>query len=324
MSVTILGRKYPSPILTAPVGVLSIFHEDKEPGVAEVSRELGIPFILSTAASSSMEEVAKASGHGERWYQLYWPSYPDNNDVTESLLKRAKDNGFRVLVVTLDTWQLAWRPADLDNAYVPFIKGVGNEMGFSDPVFQRKFKEKTGKEIKDDIVTASAMWTATCFSGKAHHWSEIKHLQEHWDGPIVLKGIQCVEDAQLAVEAGVQGIIVSNHGGRQCDGAVGSLDQLPEIVDAVGDKLDVLFDSGVRTGVDILKALCLGAKGVLVGRPWCYGLGIAGKRGAKQVMQGLLADADQTMGMSGIKSIKDCTRKMVKQVNYGGDVKAMW
>jgi len=169
--------------------------------------------------------------------------------------------------VTLDTWALGWRPADLDNAFVPFASGVGNQTGFSDPVFRRKFEEKfPGMKVEDDILLASREWEGFVFSGAAHTWEDLELLKKVWDGPIVLKGIQHVEDAKMAVEAGVQGIIVSNHGGRQCDGSIGSLEVLPEIVDAVGDKITILFDSGIRTGVDIIKALCLGAKGVLLGR----------------------------------------------------------
>jgi lactate 2-monooxygenase len=192
-------------------------------------------------------------------------------------------------VVTLDTWSLAWRPADLDGAYVPFIKGIGNNVGFTDPVFRQKFKEENGCEVEEDIFTASRAWIGKVFSGVPHTWEEIAVLKKYWDGPIVLKGIQHVDDAKKAIEAGCQGIIVSNHGGRQLDGAIGSLEVLPEIVDAVGDKLTVLVDSGFRTGVDVIKALCLGAKGVIIGRPWVWGLAIGGKQGAKEVLQGLLA-----------------------------------
>jgi len=241
---------------------------------------------------------------------------------TTSLLHRAKAAGYKVLVVTLDTWALAWRPADLDNAYVPFAKGIGNQVGFSDPVFRHKFKEEHGKEVEEDIRLASQDWQKDVFSGAAHTWDQIKLLQQEWDGPIVLKGIQHVEDAKLAVEAGVQGIIVSNHGGRQMDGAIGSLEVLPEIVDAVGDKTTVLFDSGIRTGVDVIKALCLGAKGVLIGRPFVYGLAVAGKQGARSVVKGILADLDQSMGLAGIRTIADCNRGMIRSVQYGGDVKS--
>ncbi|KAL2007475.1 hypothetical protein VTN00DRAFT_8913 [Thermoascus crustaceus] len=320
LSINLFGQKYPTPLLMAPVGVQSLFHEDKETGVAEVCAEVGIPYILSTASSSSIEEVAAANGNGKRWYQLYWPL---DDEVTLSLLKRAKENGFEVLVVTLDTWSLAWRPADLDNAYIPFIRGVGNQIGFTDPVFRAKFEKQSGCKIEEDIAGASKAWIADVFSGKPHTWDQLAFLRKNWDGPIVLKGIQHVDDAKLALKAGCDGIVVSNHGGRQLDGAIGSLEVLPEIVEAVGDKMTVLFDSGVRTGVDVIKAFCLGAKGVLISRPVIYGLAVDGKNGAKSVLQGLLADVYQSMGLSGIRTIADCNRDMIRRVQYGGDLKAM-
>lgn len=320
LSVNLFGQEYPTPLLMAPVGVQSLFHEDKETGLAEACADVGIPYILSTASSSTIEQVAEANGDGKRWYQLYWPQ---SNDVTASLLKRAKENGYSVLVVTLDTWSLAWRPADLDNAYVPFIKGVGNQIGFSDPVFRAKFEKEAGCKVEEDIVAASRAWISDAFPGRSHSWEELAFLRKNWDGPIVLKGIQHVEDAKLALKAGCDGIVVSNHGGRQVDGAIGSLEVLPEIVEAVGDKMTVLFDSGIRTGVDVIKALCLGAKAVLVGRPVVYGLAIDGKNGAKAVMKGLLADMWQSMGLSGIDGIAECTRDRIRKVQYGGDIKAM-
>lgn len=317
LSVTLFGKKYKTPIVCAPVGVLSIFHPDAETGVAEIASQLEIPYTLSTASTSSIEDVAKASGNGPRWYQLYWPL---SNDVTKSLLSRAQDNGYEVLLVTLDTFSLAWRPWDLDNGYIPFVKGVGNKIGMTDPVFQKIFREQSGKTVEEDIVGASMAWQKDVFAGSGHSWEQIAFLRENWKGPIVLKGIQAVEDALKAVEVGVDGIVVSNHGGRQLDGAIGSLDVLPEISQAVGNRITVLFDSGIRTGVDIIKALCLGAKGVLVGRPWVYGLGIAGKDGAKEVLRGMLADLDQSLLLSGIGSVNQCDRSWVRRVQYPGDV----
>jgi lactate 2-monooxygenase len=318
LSVELFGVKYNSPVIMAPIGVQGIFHQDGEKGVASVAKELNVPYILSTAATSSIEEVAEANGDGHRWFQLYWPV---TDEVTISLLKRAKENGFTVLVVTLDSFSLSWRPLDLDVGYLPFALGVGNQVGLSDPVFRKVFKEKTGKEVEDDIITASAIWGGDAFSGRSHTWDHLKVLKENWDGPIVLKGIQHVDDARMAVEAGIDGIVVSNHGGRQLDGAIGSLEVLPEIVEAVGDKITVLFDSGIRTGVDIIKALSLGAKAVLLGRPWAYGLGIAGKTGAKQVIQGILADFELSMKLAGIKSVGDCHPGRLRKVAYGGDEK---
>lgn len=317
LRVEIFGQKFESPLLIAPVGVQTIFHHDKELGVAEIAREIGLPYILSTASSSPIEEVAKANGDGTRWYQLYWPQ---DHEITKSLLHRAKTNGFKVLIITLDTWALAWRPADLDNAYVPFALGIGDENGFADPAFRAKFaKLYDNKTPEDDIFLASRQWEADVFSGAAHTWEDLELIKAEWDGPIVLKGIQHVEDAKKAAEMGMHGIVVSNHGGRQLDGAIGSLEVLPEIVEAVGDKLTVLFDSGIRTGVDVVKALCLGAKGVLIGRPFVYGLAIGGKLGARDVLKGILADLDQSMGLAGIKTIADCNRSMIQRVQYGGD-----
>ena len=209
--MNLFGQEYDNPILMAPVGVQSIFHDDKELGLAEVCAETGVPYILSTASSSSIEEVASANGNGKRWFQLYWPG---DDEITASLLKRAKDNGFSALVVTLDTFSLAWRPADLDNAYVPFIGGVGNQVGFTDPVFRAKFEKESGSTVEEDIVGASRAWIGQIFSGRPHTWDHVSFLRKHWEGPILLKGIQHVEDAKLALEAGCDGVIVSNHGGR--------------------------------------------------------------------------------------------------------------
>ena len=316
LRIELFGTTYETPILIAPVGVQQIFHADKEVGMASIATELGLPYILSTASSSTIEEVAVASGAGHRWFQLYWPQ---DDEITISLLSRAEKAGYTVLLVTLDTWALGWRPWDLDHAYVPFMKGIGNAIGFTDPVFRSQFKERHDKEIEDDIPLASQEWVEACFSGAAHSWEQLKVIREHWKGPMVLKGIQHPEDAVKAVECGADGIVVSNHGGRQVDGAVGSLDMLPEIVEAVGSRCTVLFDSGIRTGVDVIKALCLGAKAVLVGRPWVYGLSIAGQEGAKEVLQSLLADLDQSMGLAGIKSVADCDQRRLRRVEYGAD-----
>jgi lactate 2-monooxygenase len=194
----------------APIGVQAIFHEDKETGLASVCSEIGVPFILSTASCSSIEEVAEANGKGPRWYQLYWPN---DDNVTISLLTRAKENGYTALVVTLDTFSLAWRPADLDGGYLPMVNGVGVQVGFSDPVFREKFEKKYGGIPEDKVLQASNEWVSDVFSGTAHSWEDILFLKKHWEGPLLLKGIQHPEDAKLASKYGCDGIIVSNHGG---------------------------------------------------------------------------------------------------------------
>lgn len=315
----------------APVGVMQAYHQDGELGVASACAELRVPFTLSTASTSTIEEVASAvdtaagqaspsSSPPSRWFQLYWPL---DNEFTASILSRAKSNGYAVLVVTLDTFTVSWRPLDLDGGFLPFIKGQGVQVGFSDPVFRRKFAEMSdGDTPEDNPLLASQAFIAEAFSGHAHTWEDLQVLRKLWDGPIVLKGILSVEDARLAAQHGVDGIIVSNHGGRQLDGAVASLEVLPEIVEAVGSRVTVLFDSGIRTGADIMKALCLGAKAVLVGRPVVYGLGIGGKEGAKHVLASILADLDQSMGLSCVKSVGELNKAMLRKVAYGGDVKS--
>ncbi|MDT7782562.1 MAG: lactate 2-monooxygenase [Pseudonocardiales bacterium] len=294
LGVSVLGTELPAPVMLAPVGVQSILHPDGELATARAAAELGIPMVLSTASSHTIEEVAEASGDGPRWYQLYWPNDPD---VCASLLERAKKAGYTALVVTLDTWTLAWRPHDLDQAYLPFLRGVGTAIPFSDPVF-RAGLQKTPEE---DLPMAILRWVQL-FTGTDKSWDQLAFLREHWDGPIVLKGIQHADDARKAVEFGMDGVVVSNHGGRQVDGAVGSLDALPSIVEAVGEQVDVLFDSGIRTGADIVKALALGAKAVMVGRPFAYGLAHGGQVGVRHVLRSLLADFDLTLGLSGHRS----------------------
>ncbi|RZQ59710.1 lactate 2-monooxygenase [Amycolatopsis suaedae] len=295
LATTVLGTAMPAPLLLAPVGVQTIVHPDGELATARAAASLGVPMVLSTASSHSIEDVAAANGEGPRWFQLYWPHDPE---VCASLLSRAKDAGYTVLVVTLDTWTLAWRPTDLDHAYLPFLNGEGMACALSDPVF----RSRLDKAPEDDLPSAILRWLGMV-NGADHGWNQLPALREHWDGPIVLKGIQHVDDARRAADAGMDGIVVSNHGGRQVDGAVGSLDVLPEIAAAVGDRLEVLFDSGVRTGADIVKALALGARAVLLGRPYVYGLAHGGEDGVRHVLRGLLADLDMTVGLSGNRAV---------------------
>ena len=297
LATTVLGTELPSPVLLAPVGVQSIVHPDGELATARAAAALGVPMVLSTASSNTIEDTAAANGDGTRWYQLYWPN---DNEVTISILQRAKAAGFSTLVLTLDTWTLAWRPNDLDQAYLPFIRGVGTAIPFSDPAFRAKL----AKSPEEDPTSAILRWIPM-FTGTDHHWDQLPFLREHWDGPIVLKGIQHVDDARRAADAGMDGIVVSNHGGRQVDGAVAALDVLPEIVAAVGDRLDVLFDSGIRTGADVLKAVALGAKAVLLGRPYVYGLALGGEDGVRHAVRGILADLDLTLGLSGNRTLAD-------------------
>ena len=298
-ATTILGTDMPAPVMFCPVGVQKLAHPDGELASARAAQALGLTFVHSTQASSSIEEVAEANGDGSRWYQLYWPT---DDELCASLLQRARAAGYTHLVITLDTTMLGWRPADLDRGFLPFLRAVGIANYTSDPVFQRRLE----KSAEEDPGAAGIAF-AGVFPNPGLSWDRLPFVRDHWDGPILLKGIQSVEDAQLAVEHGIDGIVVSNHGGRQVDGAVASLDVLPLIADAVGDRLAILFDSGIRTGSDIVKALALGADAVLIGRPYLYGLALGGQAGVEHVMKSLLAEMDLTVANAGYSSCHDLT-----------------
>ncbi|KMJ48757.1 alpha-hydroxy-acid oxidizing protein [Rhodococcoides fascians] len=288
---TVLGTDMPAPLLIAPVGIQTLAHPDGELATVRAAAELGVPYIHSTQASHSFEQIAEAGGDAPRWYQLYWPT---DESVLLSFLQRAKDTGFTTLVLTLDTTLLGWRPADLDRGYLPFLANLGIENYLSDPAFQAGLAQP----VEENPVAAAMHW-AQMFPNPGLSWKNLAFLREHWDGPIVLKGICTVGDAREAVAHGVDGIVVSNHGGRQIDGARPSLDALPSIVDAVGDELTILFDSGVRTGADMAKALALGADAVLLGRPFLYGLALGGQEGVAHVLRCLLAEFDLVTSLSG-------------------------
>lgn len=304
LATTVFGQQLTAPVITSPVGVQSIVHADAELAAARVAHELGIGMTLSTVSSIVLDDVAEENADGVRWFQLYWPH---DDDVCVSLLDRAKAAGYTALLVTLDTWLLGWRPQDLDNGYLPFLSGVGLANYFTDPAFCGQL----ARPPEQDMAAAIAHWLSI-FTGKDRTWADLAFLREHWDGPIVLKGIQHVDDARRAVDAGMDGVLVSNHGGRQVDGAIGALDALPGIADAVGDQVEVLFDSGIRTGSDIVKALALGARAVLVGRPWVYGLGLGGTEGVRRVLRGLLADLDLAVALSGNASTAGLQRSCLQ------------
>ncbi|MEU9118841.1 lactate 2-monooxygenase [Streptomyces sp. NPDC048506] len=291
LSVEVLGRSLPAPLALAPVGVLSIMHPDAEPAAARAAAAQGVPYVLSSASSTPMEEVAEAMGDGERWFQLYWAK---DREVTRSFLTRAKAAGYTALFVTLDTPLLAWRPRDLDQAYLPFLHGVGTANYFTDPAFRAGL----AKPVHED-PNAAVRHFVGMFADPTKTWPDLAFLRENWDGPIVLKGILHPDDALRAAEAGVDGVVVSNHGGRQVAGSVAAADALPRVAAAAGDRLTVLFDSGIRTGDDVFKALALGARSVLLGRPYAYGLGLDGQAGVEHVIRCLLAELDLTLALSG-------------------------
>jgi lactate 2-monooxygenase len=338
--VELFSRRHESPLLLAPVGVLSVAHEDADLAVARAARQQQVTQIISTQASVPMEEIAttlRGSGH---WYQLYWSS---DDDLVASLVARAQACGSEAIVVTLDTAYLGWRPRDLDLGYLPFARGEGIAQYTSDPVFQRRVAERVAAAA--DTVpqprprpTAAAIGTLISmsrnhpgrtrdnltakepraavetflevFSRPSLTWEDLPRLRELTNLPVVLKGILHPDDARRAVDAGIDGIYVSNHGGRQVDRSVAALDALPGVVAAVrgaGSSAPIIFDSGIRCGADVFIALALGATAVGIGRPHVYGLALAGSDGVAEVLRNLRAELDLQMALTGCSSLADLT-----------------
>lgn len=295
--VSLFGATFPAPILLAPIGVQSIVHPEAEVAVARAAASVGVPFILSTASSKTMEEVAQAAdaaGNTTRWYQLYWGRDPE---LTASFLARAERAGYSAIVATLDTPLLSWRERDIAYAYLPFLQGEGIANYLSDPVFRASLPQPP-----EENPQAAVMRFVQVFSNPTLTWDDLKFLREHTRLPILLKGILHPDDARHAIDAGAAGIIVSNHGGRQVDGAIPALDALPGIVTAVQRRVPVLFDSGIRRGADVFRAMALGASAVLLGRPYIWGLTIGGEAGVRDVILNTLADLDLTLALSGYTS----------------------
>jgi L-lactate dehydrogenase (cytochrome) len=303
IEVELFGKKLPAPVLLAPVGVLSIVHPEAELAVARAAKALHVPQIVSTVSSKTIEEIATVNGDNPHWFQLYWGR---DDDFTRSLISRAEKSGYTAIVVTLDTRLFAWRERDIQNAYLPFLFGEGLANFFSDPVFLKAVDNFAEDKMK------TMMHFANCFSNPASSWGNLSVIRNCTKLPVILKGIQHSDDAKKAIDNGADGIIVSNHGGRQLDGAIGALDTLASITETVGDRTTVLFDSGIRRGADVFKAMALGAKAVLVARPYVYGLALAGEHGVKQVVQNLLADTDLTLGLAGCTSWADAKDKLVR------------
>jgi isopentenyl diphosphate isomerase/L-lactate dehydrogenase-like FMN-dependent dehydrogenase len=291
LGVEVLGTRSAAPFFLGPVGVLSIAHPDGEVACARAAAANGVPFVLSSAATATIEQVAEAMGDAPRWFQLYWIS---DREVCASMIRRAEQNGYGAIVMTLDTLTLGWRPRDLRLAYLPFIEGQGCGQFFSDPVFRAKLAQPP----EEDPLTAAATMLAS-FSNLALTWYDLAWLREQTSLPILVKGVLTAEDARLAVEHGVDGIVVSNHGGRQVDGAVAALDALVEVREEVGSDYPLLVDGGIRTGSHVLKALALGADAALIGRPYAYGLAAGGQEGVDEVIRQLLAETDLTLALVG-------------------------
>jgi len=304
LSTSVLGTQLPAPLLLAPIGgIQSLLHPEGELAVARACKELDIPLVLSTVSSHTLEDVAAALGDTPRWFQLYWPS---DDAFTKSLVTRAKDAGYSAIVLTLDTRLLAWRPRDLRNAYLPFIRGESIANYTSDPVFRAGLDQPP----EEDMQAAVFRWMQM-FAYASTTWESLALLRDATDLPIVVKGIVHPDDARRAAELGMDGVIVSNHGGRQVDGSIGTLDALPAVRAAVPDGYPVLLDSGIRTGADALKAIALGADAVLLGRPYIWGLGVAGEEGVNKVLRSFLADLDLTLALSGYANLNEVEPSLV-------------
>ncbi|MEA2293891.1 MAG: lactate 2-monooxygenase [Solirubrobacteraceae bacterium] len=328
-SVALFGHTLPSPFLLAPVGVLEMAHRGADLAVARAARGEGTPMVLSNQASTPMEAVAAGLGDTPRFFQLYWST---RDELVESFVARAEAAGASAIFVTLDTTLLGWRTRDLDVAYLPFLRGKGIAQYTSDPVFNRLAADAASAEpapqpkpslqaistliqmarnhplpfldaLRSGQARAAVQRFVQIYSRPSLTWDDLPFLRERTKLPIVLKGILHPDDARRAVDAGMDGIVVSNHGGRQVDGAISTIAALPAVAGAVDGRIPVLLDGGVRGGSDVFKALALGARAVMIGRPYAYGLAIAGEDGVREVLRNLAADFDLTMGLSGCRAV---------------------
>ncbi|WP_223695140.1 alpha-hydroxy-acid oxidizing protein [Leifsonia poae] len=345
LSIDLFGRRRATPLLLAPIGVLDLAHAGADAAAARAAASSGVPAVLSNQASTPMEDVAAAmdaaSPGASRWFQLYWSS---SDELVASLVSRAERSGCEAIVVTLDTHVLGWRPRDLDLGYLPFSRGRGIAQYTSDPVFRELVRRRLtagGTRARSPITpTAIASFAGILrrhpgtlrenlrsgeplaaietfldvFANPALTWENLAFLRERTALPIVLKGILHPDDAERAITAGVDAVQVSNHGGRQVDGAIASLDALPAVVERIAGRLPVLFDSGVRSGADVVIALALGATAVAIGRPYVYALTLGGEGGVRDLLRSMIAEVDITLGLAGVRRIADLDPKALTDV----------
>jgi L-lactate dehydrogenase (cytochrome) len=308
LSTTLLGTPMPAPLMLAPIGVQVVVHEEGELATARAAAAVGTPMIASTAAHFTLEEIAAAGGEkAPRWFQLYWAN---DRELVESFVRRAERAGYGAIVLTVDTFVPGWKPRDLQQAWLPFLNGMGVANYFQDPVFRAGLEQSP--EENQGAATGHFLGVQ---ANPALSWDDLAWLRDLTALPIVVKGIQHLDDAREAVARGVDGIVVSNHGGRQVDGAVASLDALPAIAGAVGDELAVLFDSGVRGGADVIKALALGADAVCLGRPYIWGLALGGQAGVEAVLKMTLAELDLTMALCGLTRAEEIGPELLAPIS---------
>jgi len=295
LSIDLFGHKYPTPFFMAPIGLNGEASQDRHGDIAaaQASAQTGIPFCASTLSNDPMEDVKQACGDTPAFFQLYTPK---DKTLAQSLIHRAEEAGYSALVVTLDTWVTGWRPRDLNASNFPQLRGKVLQNYFTDPVF-RSLLEKPPEE---DLQAAIFTWAMTF--GQVLTWEDMEWFKSITNLPIVLKGICHSDDAKRAVDSGADAVYCSNHGGRQANGGIATIDLLEDVVKASGD-VPVLFDSGVRSGSDAVKALALGARAVGIGRPYTYGLALGGAKGAAFVLKSILAEADLMMAVNGYPTL---------------------
>jgi lactate 2-monooxygenase len=297
LSVSLFDMRLPTPLFMAPVGVIGVcsqdFHGDLQ--TAQASAQTGVPMVASTLTQDRMEDVIPHAGTTPGLFQLYTPT---DKELAASFVHRAEQSGYKAVVITLDTWITGWRPHDLNTGNFPQLRGYCLQNYFTDDVFLRRLS----KSPKDDPMAASLEW-AKVF-GNPLRWQDLEWLRSLTKLPILLKGIQHPDDVRKARDHGIDGIYCSNHGGRQANGGLPALEALPAVVEAAAG-MPVLFDSGVRSGADIAKALALGATAVGVGRPYIYALAVGGADGVVSQLRALLAELDLLMAVDGYPSIAD-------------------
>ncbi|HEX6366350.1 MAG TPA: alpha-hydroxy-acid oxidizing protein [Agromyces sp.] len=346
LSIDLFGRRRATPFLLAPIGVAELAHAEADVAVARAAAELDVPYVLSNQASRPMEEVAAAMGDRARWFQLYWSR---SDELNASFLRRSEAAGCEAVVVTLDTHLLGWRARDLDAAFLPFTRGQGIAQYTSDPVFADLVRERVARgggggarprvtptllrsafriarsgagtrlveggvrdALRSPLPRAAVETFLDVFSDPTLTWDHLARLREWTKLPVVLKGVLHPDDASRAIDAGVDGIVVSNHGGRQVDHAVATLDVLPDIVERVGGRVPIVLDSGVRGGADAFIALALGATAIGIGRPYAYGLAVAGSTGVREVVRNHIAEFDVTMALAGHTSVPQIGRDSLR------------
>lgn len=297
LTVTLLGYTFPAPFFLAPIGLQGIAHPDGELSTARAASRLQIPFILSTVSSRSMEQVAAVMKHSPRWFQLYWPT---DTDIMMSFVRRAEKAGYTAIVVAIDYPVHPWKERLIRSHYNPFAIGEGMANFISDPAFRSLLRHPPEQDKKAAIALFNRL-----FPNPHLTWNDISYLRKCTNLPIIVKGILNPKDAELALQYGMDSIVVSNHGGRQVNGEIAALEALPTICSIVKQRIPVMMDSGIRRGSDVIKALALGAAAVLLGRPFIYGLAVAGEKGVSQVMNNLISDIDVTMANIGLRSISE-------------------